>query len=158
MKKKEEFSVGGSIAMTVIFAVMAIYTGQEKDLSSFVWLPIALTVGGFIMTIMAIVQSSNESAKKEQQQNAAKAIKHDSSFGNNELKLYFDSSASKVTICATTTNGSTREEIRGFVRTKAVETDSYIVAVDSTNHKILKVGNNNGRISGDICTYLVELL
>jgi hypothetical protein len=157
MKKKEEFSVGGSIAMTVIFAVMAIYTGQEKDLSSFVWLPIALTVGGFIMTIMAIVQSSNESAKKEQQQNAAKAIKHDSSFGNNELKLYFDSSASKVTICATTTNGSTREEIRGFVRTKAVETDSYIVAVDSTNHKILKVGNNNGRISKRICNLDDEL-
>ena len=64
MKKQEEFSVGGSIAVTVIFAVMAIYTGQEKDLSSFLWLPIALTVGGIIMTIMAVIQSSNESAKK----------------------------------------------------------------------------------------------
>mgnify|MGYP007056262262 CR=1 FL=1 len=139
MKKKEEFSVGGSIAMTVIFAVMAIYTGQEKDLSSFLWLPIALTVGGIIMTIMAVIQSSNESAKKEQQQNAEKAIKHDSSFGNNELKLYFDSSSSKVTICATTTSESKQEEVRDFVRSNAVETDSYIVAVDTLSRQLCRL-------------------
>ncbi|MBQ8701743.1 MAG: SHOCT domain-containing protein [Prevotella sp.] len=157
MKKQEEFSVGGSIAVTVIFAVMAIYTGQEKDLSSFVWLPIALTVGGIIMTIMAVIHSSNESAKDEQQKNAAKAIKHDSSFGNNELKLYFDSSSSKVTICATTTSESKQEEVRDFVRTKAVETDSYIVALDATNHKILKAKNNNGRVSKTVCNLDDEL-
>lgn len=157
MKKQEEFSVGGSIAVTVIFAAMAIYTGQEKDLSSFVWLPIALTVAGIIMTIIAVIQSSNESAKEEQQKNAAKAIKHDSSFGNNDLKLYFDSSSSKVTICATTTNESKQEEVRGFVRSKVVETDSYIVALDATNHKILKAMNNNGKVSKTICNLDDEL-
>lgn len=36
MKKKEELSVGGSLVMTAIFAVMAIYTGQDKDINSFV--------------------------------------------------------------------------------------------------------------------------
>lgn len=143
--------------MTVIFAVMAIYTGQEKDLNSFLWLPIALTVGGIIMTIMAVIQASNESAKKEQQQNAEKAINHDSSFGNNELKLYFDSSSNKVTICATTTSESTQEEVRDFVRSSAVETDSYIVAVDATHHKILKAKNNNGRVSKTVCNLDDEL-
>lgn len=157
MKKKEEFSVGGSIVMTIIFAVMAIYTGQEKDLSSFLWLPIALTVGGVIMTIMAVIQSSNESAKNEQQENAAKAIKHDSSFGNNELKLYFDSSSSKVTICATTTSESKQEEVRDFVRSSAVETDSYIVAVDATHHKILKAKNSDGRVFKTVCNLDEEL-
>lgn len=157
MKKQEEFSLGGSIILTIIFAAMAIYTGQDKDISSFVWLPIALTVTGIIMTIMAAIHSSNESAKKEQQQNAAKAIKHDSSFGSNDLKLYFDSSSSKVTICATTTNESKQEEVSNFVRSKAVETDSYIVAVDSTNHKILKARNNNGKVSKTICNLDDEL-
>lgn len=77
--------------------------------------------------------------------------------GNNELKLYFDSSSNKVTICATTTTESRQEEVNDFVCSKAVKTDSYIVAVDSTNHKILKVRNNTLRISKTICNLDDEL-
>lgn len=158
MKKKEELSVGGSLIMTVIFAIMAIYTGQDKDINSFVWLPIALTVTGIVMTITAFVKQSNESAKTDQQNNAAKGIKHDSSFGRNDLKLYFDSSSQKVTICATTTSEANQKEITNFKRSNAVETDNYIVALDSENYKVLKAYNqNNGQIGSRVCDLKEEL-
>ena len=159
MKRQDDLGVGGSIALTIAFAVMAVVTYQtDSNGNPLAWIPGIMVVVGIIMTIIAANKASNESAKKEQQQNAEKAIKHDSSFGNNDLKLYFDSSSSKVTICATTTNESTQEEIRDFVRSKAVETDSYIVAVDSTNRKILKAKNNNGRVSKTICILDDELI
>lgn len=156
MKKQEDLSVGGSIAVTILFAVMAVFS-YLTDGESFAWIPAVLSIVGIVVTIGAAISASDKKAKEEQQQNAGRSIKHDSSFGNHELKLYFDSSASKVTICATTTSQSSQEEIWGFLRSNAVETDSYIVAVDSTNHKILKASNNNGRISKTICNLDDEL-
>lgn len=158
MKKQDEPGVGGSIVLTIIFAVMAVFTYQtDSNGNPLAWIPGVMVIVGIIMTIIAANKASNEKARKEQQKNAAQAIKHDSSFGTNDLKLYFDSSSSKVTICATTTSGSKQEEIKDFIRSRIVKTDSYIVAVDYLNHKILKARNINGNISKTICNLNEEL-
>ena len=151
MKRKEELSLGGSLAITVIFVIMAIYTGQDKDIRSLVWFPITFAVAGIVLTIISYIHQSNESAKEKQQNNAAKAIKHDRSFGGNDLKLYFDSPSRKVTICATTTGTSNQKEVSNFVYSSAVETDNYIVALDSENYKVLKAYNKFGEIGSSIC-------
>lgn len=161
MKRQDTSGVGVSIALTIIFAVMAVLTYQtdsEGNPLAWIWMiPGAMVIVGIIMTIIEANKTSNEKARKEQQQKAAQAIKHDSSFGTNDLKLYFDSSSSKVTICATTTSESKQEEIKDFIRSRIVETDSYIVAVDHLNHKILKAKNDNGNISKAICNLDEEL-
>ena len=158
MKRQDDLGVGGSIVLTIIFAVMAVFTYQtDSNGNPLAWIPGCMVIVGIIMTIMAAVKASNESARDEQQQNAAKLIKHDSSFGRGDLKFYFDSSTSKVTICATTTNEAKQEEVNNFVHSNAVETDNYIVALDSTNHKILKATNNDGIIAKKICDLNKEL-
>ena len=152
MKRQDELGVGGSIILTIIFAIMAIVTYQtDSNGNPLAWIPGIGVLFGIVSTIVAAVKASNESARNEQQQNAARLIKHDKSFGQGDLKLYFDSSARKVTICATTTNEAIKDDITDFVYSNAVETDNYIVAIDSINHKILKAKNNSGAISKKIC-------
>jgi hypothetical protein len=158
MKRNEDLSVGGSIAVTIVFAILAVVTYQtDSNGNPLAWIPGIMVIVGIIMTIIAVNKASNDSAKDEQQKNAARTIKYDSTFGKGDFKLYFDSVTSKVTICATTTDGAKQEEITNFVRSKAVETDNYLVAVDSKNHKILKTKNNYGKISKSICNLDEEL-
>ncbi len=136
--------------MTVIFAIMAFVTLQANDFDSFAWsvaiIPGAGVIVGIIMTIIAVNKASNESARKNQQESFGKSITHDSSFGNGDLKIYFDSSAKKVTVCATTTNGTNQKVIDEFVKAKIVRTDNHIVALDSTSNKVIRVKSNDGNI------------
>ena len=53
MKKQDDLSVGGSIAVTIVFAAMAIYTYQT-DGGSLTWIPAAVAIAGVGMTIAAI--------------------------------------------------------------------------------------------------------
>lgn len=151
MERNNNHGVGCSIALTLLFVLMAVgsYVGSGVD-SSF-GITCALVVVGVIMTIYKAVKASNLRTQQKQQQklqqNAEKAIKHDRSIGSGNMKLYIDSSSNKVTICVTTSTESKQEEVKDFVCSKAVETALYyIVAVDSSNHKILKVRYNKGRI------------
>lgn len=148
MKRQDDFGVGGSIILTVVFAGMAIFTYQSDPSGNpLAWIPGAGAIVGIIMTIIAANKASNKSARKAQQEDFAKSVTFDSSIGDGDLKLYFDSSNKKVTICATTTNGKKQEIVNDFIKAKAVETDEHLVALDATRNKVLRVKNNNGDIS-----------
>ena len=96
--------------MTVGFAAAAIFTYQtDPSGNPLAWIPGIGVIVGIIMTIIAANKASNESARKDQQESFGKTISHDSSFGNGDLKFYFDSSAKKVTVCATTTSGTIKK-------------------------------------------------
>lgn len=147
MKRQYDLGVGGSIALTIVFAVMAVFTYQtDPSGNPLAWVPGSGVIVGIIMTIIAANKASNESARKDQQESFGKTISHDSSFGNGDLKLYFDSSAKKVTVCATTTSGTNQKVIDGFVKASAVQTDNHIVALDSTSNKVIRAKSNNGNV------------
>ncbi len=147
MKRQDDLGVGGSIFMTVVFAAAAIFTYQtDPSGNPQAWIPGIGVIVGIIMTIIAANKASNESARKDQQESFGMTISHDSSFGNGDLKFYFDSSAKKVTVCATTTSGTNQKVIDGFVKTSAVQTDNHIVALDSTSNKVIRAKSNNGNV------------
>ena len=158
MKRQDDLGVGGSIALTIAFAVMAVVTYQtDSNGNPLAWIPGIMVIVGIIMTIIAANKASNKSAREEQQKNFAKSITHDNSFGNGDLKLYFNSSDKKVTICATTTSGTSEKVIDNFEQRKSVETDNHIVSLDSSNNKVLRVKNNNGSIAFEECCINDEL-
>lgn len=153
MKKKDELAdVGGSIVIVVGFGILAILSAANDAPAEIMWVPCLGVFVGIIFTIIAAVKSSNANARKEQQESFAKTLVHDSSFGDGDLKMYFDSNSKKVTICATTTNGSTQQTVDDFVKSKSVQTDYHLVALDSTQNKVLRAKNNKGSISlGQCC-------
>lgn len=158
MKRQDDLGVGGSIFMTVVFAGMAIFTYQtDPSGNPLAWVPGIGVIVGIIMTIIAANKASNESARKEQQESFAKTVTHDSSFGNGDLKMYFDTSNKKVTVCATTTSGSNQKVVEDFVKSKTIKTDEHLVVLDSTSNKVLRAKNNNGSISLGQCCINNEL-
>ncbi len=160
MKRQNELGVGGSIILTIVFAVMAVFTYQTDSSGEgnpLAWIPGSGVIVGIIMTIITAINASNKSAREEQQKNFAKSITHDSSFGNGDLKLYFNSSNKKVTICATTTSGTSEKVIDNFEQRKSVETDNHIVSLDSSSNKVLRVKNNSGSIAFEECCINDEL-
>jgi len=158
MKRQDDLGVGGSIFMTVVFAGMAIFTYQtDPSGNPLAWVPGIGVIVGIIMTIIAANKASNESARKEQQESFAKTVTHDSSFGNGDLKMYFDTSNKKVTVCATTTSGSSQKVVEDFVKSKTIKTDEHLVVLDSTSNKVLRAKNNNGSISLGQCCINKEL-
>ena len=99
MKRQDNWGVGGSIFLTIVFAGMAIFSYQSDPSGN----PIAFIPGigvlvGIVMTIKAANKAADESAKKEQQEKFSKSIVHDSSFGNGDLKIYFDTANKNATI------------------------------------------------------------
>lgn len=156
MKKQNELGVGGPIALTIVFAVMAVFSYQT-DYYEFSWVLGVVVIVGIIMTIIAAINASNNRAREEQQKIFAKSITHDSSFGNSDLKLYFNSSNKKITICAATTSGTSERVIDNFEQIKSVETDNHIVSLDTLNNKVLRVKNNNGSIAFEECCINDEL-
>lgn len=158
MKRKDDLGVGGSIFFTVVFAAMAFFTYQsDLSESSLVWIPGAGAIFGVIMTIIAANKASNKSAREAQQEGFARNVTFDSSIGDGDLKLYFDSTNKKVTICATTIDGTKQEIVNDFIKAKAVETDEHLVALDTTRNKVLRVNNNNGNIILAQCCINEEL-
>lgn len=66
MKKQDEPGVGGSIVLTIIFAVMAVFTYQtDSNGNPLAWIPGVMVIVGIIMTIIAANKASNEKARKE---------------------------------------------------------------------------------------------
>lgn len=54
MKRQDDLGVGGSIALTIVFAVMAVVTYQtDSNGNPLAWIPGIMVVVGIIMTIMA---------------------------------------------------------------------------------------------------------
>ena len=158
MKKQEDLGgIGYSSVLTIIFVVMAIVTYQTDEYDSFTWIPCIFVIVGIYAIIRQIIEANKRKKQDYQQQNAAKSIRYDSCFGQHDLRLYFDSSTSKVTICLATTNETKQEEVSNFVRSNAIETECYIIAIDSTNHKILRTNHKNGTIEKKICNLHDEL-
>ena len=158
MKRKEHPEVGASIFLTIVFAGMAIFTYQSDSWDNFLaWIPGIGVIWGIIMTISGAIAASNRSAREAQQDDFAKKVTFDSSIGDGDLKLYFDSLNKKVTICATTTNGFKQKTISDFVKTQAKETDEYFVVFDATCNKILRVSCRNGSIFSSLCCINEEL-
>lgn len=150
MEKQNDY-VGGlivSVLLTLFLVAMAVVTYQDPDAPQ--WLGLILMLGAvlvIIATIAVIVEESNRKAKNEQQNKAAKNIEYDSDYGNEELKLYFDSKKAKVTICVATTTETKQEEIDNFIQSNIFNINNYIVVVDFVNLKILKVGSKDGKIN-----------
>ena len=158
MKRQDDFGVGGSIFLTVVFAALAVLTYQSDDHGNpAALIPGAFVLVGIIMTIKAANKASNESARKEQQESFGKTITYDSNFGDGNLKFYFDSSSKKVTICATTTSGTDQKVISDFVRGNAVQTDNHLVVLDSTSNKLIRAKSEDGKLSLGECNINEEL-
>ena len=155
MKRQDNWGVGSSIFLSIVFAGMAILTYQSDP--SIAFIPVIGVLVGIVMAIKAANKAADESAKKEQQEKFSKSIVHDSSFGNGDIKIYFDTANKKATICATTAYGTSQKEIEGFVIYKSVQTDEHLVALDSSHNKILSVKNNNGNIVLKECCINDEL-
>lgn len=68
MKKKEELSLGGSVVVTIIFAVLALLS-YNSDAGTLTVIPIAGIVIGVVMCIMAAIEQSKKSAREEEQNN-----------------------------------------------------------------------------------------
>lgn len=152
MKRQDNLGVGGSIFLTIMFAVMAIFTYQTDSSGN----PIAFVPGigilvGIVMTIKAANKASDESSKKEQQEKFAKSISYDNCYGSGDLKLYFDSRNKKVTVCATSTTGADKKIVENFHVSESVKTDNHIVSLDTFDNKVIRVWNNKGRVSLTEC-------
>lgn len=152
MKRQDNFGVGGSIFLTIMFAVMAIFTYKTDPSGN----PIAFVPGigilvGIVMTIKAANKAVDESSKKEQQEKFAKSISYDSCYGNGDLKLYFDSKSMRVTVCATSSTEADEKIIENFVVSESVKTDYHIVSLDTLNNKVIRVCNNKGRVALTEC-------
>ena len=162
MKRKDDLGVGGNIFLTVIFAIMAFVTFQSNN-----WDPAAITIGcipiagmiyGIVMAFNAAGKNADEEARQEQQESFSRTVVHDSSFGNGDLKLYFNTPDKTVTLCATTTANSNQKTVDNFVKGKAVETDEHIVAVDAECNKLIRAKNANGNININECYLKSELI
>lgn len=147
MKKQNDLSVGGALVLSIIFAFMAIlsYT-SDKSGNPIAIIPAIGVVVGLVMALNAKSKASDRKARKEQQDIFAQTLDYDDCFGNGDLKLYFNSQKQVVTVCATTNEGRNTQEIRDFLVTETVKTDSYIVSYDATHNKILRIKTNNGNI------------
>ena len=158
MKRQDNFGVGGSIFLTIIFAVMAIFSYQTSPSGNpLVFIPCIGILVGIVMVIKAAYKASNESAKKDQQEIFSKSIIYDSSYGNGDIKIYFDTANKKAIICATTTTNARQKVIEGFVKYKSVQTDEHLVSLDSSCNKVLRVKNNDGNIDLKECCINDEL-
>lgn len=159
MKRQDNYSVSGSIILTVIFAIMAIFSYQQDSSStSPAILPAIGVLVGIVMTIIAANKASNESAHKEQQDRFAMTITHDSSFGNGNLKMYFNSTNKTATLCATTTTDSNQITVEHFAKGNIVKTDEHIVAIDAECNKLISAKNTNGNINLKKCYLKSELI
>lgn len=139
MKRKTHLRYFYPITITVVFAISAILTSKIDDSGMFVWVPVAGVICGLIMLMYEGIKDSNKSAINERQEEYSTKITHDSSFGNGNLTLYFDSSRQMVTICQATTTGTNEKIVENFVHLNSVETDEHIVSLDALNHKVLMV-------------------
>ena len=150
MKQKEDITFGSSVFVTIIFAIMAIYT-YSNDGNSAVMFPLAGVGMGVIMMIITGIQKMKESEREEVQERVSRSIRHDKSFGNGNIKLYFDSTNETVTLSATSTSDAHKETIKDFQFTDAVETDYHVVALDMKNLKVLCAGNEKGILTKELC-------
>lgn len=155
MKRNNELGVGAPIFVTIVFGILAIFS-YSNDGESIAWMPLVGVGVGVIMTIVEAAKASDASARKERQKNFAKTVIHDSSFGEEDLMMYFNSKSQKVTICATT-NGTTQEIVDNFVKAMTIKTDNHLVVLDSTQNKIIRAKSNNGTIALSQCCINDEL-
>ena len=147
MKRQNDLDFGGAIVLTVVFAIMAIFSyTTDKSGNPIAIIPAVGVVVGLVMAVNAKNKASNRKARKEQQDIFAQTLDYDDCFGNGDLKLYFNSQKQDVTVCATTNEGRNTQVVRDFSVTETVKTDSYIVSYDATHNKILRIKNNNGNI------------
>lgn len=162
MKRKDDLGVGYYIFITVIFAIMAFATFQSND-----WKPEALAIGifpiaGIIYGIAMAFNESNKNAEKEarqaHQESFSRTVEHDSSYGNGDLKLYFNTTNKTVTLCATTTEDYNQKAVEYFAKGKTIETDEHIVALDAECNKLISAKNTNGYINLLECYLRSELI
>ena len=147
MKKQDDFSVGGALVLSVIFAIMAILSyNSDKSGNPIAIIPAIGVVVGLVMALNAKSKASDRKARKEQQDIFSQTLDYDDCFGNGDLKLYFNSQKQDVTVCPTTNDGRNTQVVRDFSVTETVKTDSYIVSYDATHNKILRIKTNNGNI------------
>ena len=146
MKKKEELSLGGSVVVTIIFAVLALLS-YNSDAGTLTVIPIAGIVIGVVMCIMAAIEQSKKSAREEEQNNFSDKLVYDSKHGDEDLMLYFNNQQKTITIGSSTTSNVTQEVVNDFVKTEVVDADSFIAVLDANQSKVLRVSGNAGKIN-----------
>lgn len=68
MKRQEEYSVGGSIIATLVFAIMAFYSYQtEPNGNPAAWIPGIGVIVGIYYTVVSAIKQSEAKAREEQQ-------------------------------------------------------------------------------------------
>lgn len=148
MKRQDGLNFGGAIVLTIIFALMGIYSyAIDPDNPVGIIIPVGGVIVSLLIALNAKSKEEEKKARKEQQDSFAQTLDYDDCYGNGDLKLYFNSKSQEVTICATTTDGTNTQIVKDFTASKYVKTDSHIVSYDATHNKILRVRNNKGTIA-----------
>lgn len=82
MKKQDDFSVGGALVLSVIFAIMAIlsYNSDESG-NPIAIIPAIGVVVGLVMALNAKSKASDRKARKEQQDIFAQMLDYDDCYG-----------------------------------------------------------------------------
>ena len=145
-EKEEELSLGGSVVVTIIFAVLALLS-YNSDAGTLTVIPIAGIVIGVVMCIMAAIEQSKKSAREEEQNNFSDKLVYDSKHGDEDLMLYFNNQQKTITIGSSTTSNVTQEVVNDFVKTEVVDADSFIAVLDANQRKVLRVSGNAGKIN-----------
>ena len=144
MKKQEEYSVGASILVTIVFAIMAIVTYQtDPNGNPIAFIPGIGVVMGIIYAVISAIKQSKAMAREGQQNAFSQSLSYDKCFGDGDMKMYFDSSCKKVTICSTTEADTCQLVVDDFICSKTTETDGHLVALDSTANKLLYAKRNS---------------
>lgn len=140
MKKQDSEGIGCSLIVTLTFVVIEIILFQMSSSGNLILLFPIFGIGyGLYLTIKAYLKQSYREASEAIQNSKANSIKYDSTFGKEELKLYFDNENKRITIIATNGYISDQKEVEEFVRYQEVETDDYIVALDASINKVVRV-------------------
>ena len=148
MKKQDSVGIGCSLIVTLTFVVIEIILFQMSSSWNLILLFPIFGIGyGLYLTIKAYLKQSYREASEAIQNSKANSIKYDSTFGKEELKLYFDNENKRITIIATNGYISDQKEVEEFVRYQEVETDDYIESIGKT----IKLYTANGDID-DTCT------
>lgn len=152
MEQKDKHLLVGSTSFTFTSAVVTFLTYQTDESGNpWAWIPAIGVLIGVPMIIVAISTVCIRRGRHRQQDKFAQTIAYDSSIGDENLKMYFDTSNRKLIICAATTKSTRQEYIRDFVKLSAVEAGGSLVALDKTSNTVVRASSKDGEISCSQC-------
>lgn len=153
-KKNDEQSVGSSIFAIGICAIAVAVTLQISEFSETGWILALLPLVGVGYGVYSAIHASKANAYNQKrdnlQANFSKGIQYDSSYGTEKCKLYYNKSQKRTILASSNSVTTNHETIENFELSVYVETDTYMVAFDANNQKLIRFTGNDGVLNHKI--------